>query len=511
MGEFFKQLLSQLAAVWQKLSLQQKIITTSLVALTLIGLITLIFWANNPVPGAGFKKLYSDLDLEEAATITEKLTAGGYKYKIEDQGRTILVPAKKVYEVRMALAREGLPRSKGVGYEIFDNTNIGVTDFVQKLNARRALQGELQRTIEGLSEVKSARIHIVIPEHTIFLEQQKEPKASIVIKMIPGRKLNKEKVRGITHLVSSSVEGLTSENISIVDFEGRLLSNPYGDDKTALASSRNMELQQNIEKSMEKKVNNLLYGILGPDKAKVQIAVDLDFNQVERTMEKFDPESRVIRSEERSDENKKNAPDGDRQQERSLTNYEIDKTVEHLIQEVGNIKRLTISVAIDNKYQVKEEGKGEFLARTAEELANIEDIVKNAVGYDLARGDQIAVMNVKFDNDYLLREQEEIRKAEKREEYFRYAKYAGLAIIILLVFVLLHFLTKTVAEAMNPPLPEVEIGAPVEETPVQVPEDIRRSNELLERVEMMTQQQPVNIASIVREWLMEGSSKVKNK
>ena len=503
MADFFKQLIAQLSAVWNKLSLQQKIITASLVGFTLIGLLVLMMWSSGTTTETGFKKLYSGLELEEASLITEKLDQAGYKYKLEESGKTLLVKAKKVYEIRMVLARDGLPKSHGVGYEIFDKTSIGVTDFVQKLNARRALEGELQRTIEGLDEVNSVRIHIVIPEPTIFLERQKDPTASVVIKMTLGKNLSKEQVKGITHLVSSSVEGLKANNISVVDFEGRLLSSPYSDDETALASSRNVELQHNVERAFERKIDNLLLDVLGPGKATVQVAIDLDFDQVEKTMEKYDPESRVVRSEERSDENVKNAPDGDQQQERSLTNYEIDKTVEHLVQEIGNVKRLTISVAVDGRYTKNEGEEDLYEPRSAEELANIEDIVKNAVGYDLARGDQIVIANMKFDNEFMRKEQENMEKQEQWAFRMMIAKYIIAFLVVVMVLLLIRYLAKTLAEAMNPPIPQVEIGAVEEEVSIEVPDDVRRSNELLERVEMMTQQEPVNITAIIREWLME--------
>jgi len=503
MADFFKQLITQLSAVWNKLSLQQKIITVSLVGLTFLGLVFLMFWSRGTVTEGEFKRLYSDLELEEASQITGKLDQDGYTYKLENDGRTVLVRGAQLYEVRMALAREGLPASHGIGYELFDKTNIGVTDFVQKINARRALEGELQRTIEGLDEVKSARIHIVIPEPTIFLDNQKDPKASVVIKTIPGKTISKEQVRGITHLVSSSVDGLKAQNISIVDFEGKLLSNPYGDDETALASSRNIELQYNVERALEKKVDALLTGILGPGKTAVQVAVDIDFDQAEKTMEKYDPESRVVRSEERSDENVKNAPDGDQQQERSLTNYEIDKTVEHIIKEVGNLKRLTLSVAVDGRYKKNDKGEAAYEPRNQEELANIEDIVKNAVGYDLARGDQIVVAAMQFDNDFLRKEQDSMEQQETWTFWMMIAKYALVFIIAIMVILLIRYLAKTLADAMNPPVPQVEIGAVEEDIPVEIPDDVKRSNELLERVEMITQQEPVNITAIIREWLME--------
>ncbi len=488
MGEFFKQLIAQFSTVWQKLSLQQKIITSALVGFTLLGLISLMLWSKTTVTDNG------------------GLDEGNYKYKLENDGRTILVDGKQIYEVRMALAREGLPAKRGTGYELFDKNNIGITDFAQKLNARRALEGEIQRTIEGLDEVKSVRVHIVIPEPSIFLDQQRKTTASVVVRTQPGRGLNKDQVRGITHLLSSSIEGLKLEDISVLDYEGKLLSSPYGGDETALASSRNMDLQQNVEKALVDKVEKMLEGILGPQKAHVQISADLDFDQVDKTMEQYNPESKVVRSEERSDENVKNAPDGDRQAEKSLTNYEIDKTVQHIVAEVGNVKRLTISVAVDGRYQKGKDGKKAYTARSAEEITNLEDMVKNAVGYDLARGDQISIANVQFDNEFIRNEQESLEQEDLWEKILTVAKYVLVFAVAVMIILLLRSMAKTLAEAMNPPVPRVDLGYEEEDVAVEVPAEIRRSNELLERVEMMTREEPVNVANIIRQWLMEPSS-----
>jgi len=503
MSEFFKQLLAQLVAIWQRLSLQQKIITTALVAFTLFGMIALLSWGRGTPAVSGYKTLYSDLDMQEAGQITQKLDEGKYKYKIDNDGRTILVEGKKVYEVRMALARSGLPKTHGVGYELFDKTNLAMTDFVQKINAQRALEGELQRTIEGLEEVKNARVHIVVPEPSIFLEKQQDPKASVVVKMVPGRELAKDQVRGIMFLISSSVQGLKPDNISIIDYSGRLLSSPFGADQTAMASSRNLELQQQVEKYIENKTDQILTGVLGPEKAKAKASVDLDFDQIERTLEKFDPESKVVRSEERSDENVKNAPDGDAQKERSVTNYEIDKTVEHLVREVGNIKRMTISVAVDGKYTKGKDGKETYSARAPEELQSIEDLVKSAAGYDVARGDQIVVTNLQFDNEFLREQQDAMRRQEQMELYFTIGKYVLVAFIAFFFILFLRYLARTVADAMNPPVPKVEILGVPEDVPREIPEEMKKSSEILERVEMLTRESPVNIASIIRQWLRE--------
>jgi flagellar M-ring protein FliF len=515
MSEFFKQIISQIVAIWRRISLQQKIVTTALVLFTVLGMVGLLVWAQSGGEkkggDSGYKVLYSDLELEEAGSITEELQKSNYKFKLDNGGRTITVPGKQLYEIRIALAREGLPKSHGLGYELFDKTNFGMTDFVQKMNARRALEGELQRTIEGLDEVKRARVHIVVPEPTIFLEQQKDAKSSVMIQCKGGRQLNKDQIRGISFLVSSSVDGLKPENVSIVDCEGKLLSSPFSQEETALAGSQNMELQQNIERYLENKVTQMLSGILGPSKAYVKVAADLDFNRVEKTMEQYNPESKVVRSEERIDESTKNAPDGDNQKERSLTNYEIDKTVQHIMQEVGNVKRLTISVAVDGRYKKDQKGAYTYAARSTEEMQNIEDIVKNAVGYDLTRGDQIAVSQVRFDNEFMQKEKDNFASQDRLEFWFTVAKYAAVVFIAILLILFLRYLANTVVQAMNPPVPVMEQLGVVEEVPKEVPEEFRKSSEILERVELMTREEPVNISAIIRQWLMEPAVTHKKK
>jgi flagellar M-ring protein FliF len=517
MSDFFKQLISQLTAIWHKLSVQQKVITATLVIFTVFGLVGLLVWAQDngrKSSDSSYKVLYSDLELEDAGAITEQLQKSNYQYKLDNGGRTVLVPSKQLYEARIALAREGLPKSHGLGYELFDKTNFGMTDFVQKINARRAMEGELQRTIEGLEEVKGARVHIVIPEASVFLEQQKDSKASVVVLCKPGRQLSKDQIRGIGYLVSSSVDGLKPENVSILDCDGKLLTSPFADDETALLGSHNIELQQNVEHYLENKATQMLSGILGPSKAYVKVSAELDFNRVDKTMEQYNPESRVVRSEERTDENVKNAPDGDNQKERSLTNYEIDKTVQHVIQETGNVKRLTVSVAVDGKYRKGDKGTTVYVARSAEEVSSIEDIIKNAVGYDLTRGDQITVSQLQFDNEFLRQEQEDFQKNEQWQFRLTVIKYAIGALIVILLLLFLRWAAKTVVEAMNPPLPVLEpiaLPPPSEDQPDELPEEVRKALGLVDRLEGMIIEEPANISAIIRHWISEPQVGKKKK
>jgi flagellar M-ring protein FliF len=511
MGEFLKQLISQLSVIWQKLSLQQRIIISSLVGFMFIGLLGLVLWSGTSSTNGlnGLKMLYSNLAIEDISEITAQLEADGYKYDVRSNGTAIYLSGEDYYQAKMALAREGLPTSKGVGYELFDKTDFGATDFEQQIKAKRALEGELIRSIEGIKEIDQARVHIVFTEKSLFLEESAPAKASIILKIRSGRKLSKNQVAGITYLVSSAVEGLSSENVSIIDFNGRLISNPYQDDETAFMSSRNMELESSVAKELEKQAYSLIAGIVGAGNVSVKIAADLDFDQVESTLERFDPESKVVRSEERNETAVKNAPDGDRTNERSLSNYEIDKTVEHIIREVGSLKRLTISVAVNGKHESDEDGKSKFVPKSAEELANLESIVKNAVGYDITRGDRISVVSMEFSNQGEQTKLEEIETIKKNDNIFKIVNYVVLFLILLIAVVMLRSVATSMVDAMNPPLPEVEIPGSVEEHEeiVEVPENIARSNELLEKVEMMTENDPGNVSKIIKDWLNESPAK----
>lgn len=513
MGEFFKQLIAQLSAIWEKLSLQQRILISALVGFMFFGLFGLVIWSGSSGSGggsgSGMKLLFNNVAIEDMAEMTEELDNGQYKYELRHNGSALYVSSDQIYEIRMALAREGLPSSKGVGFELFDKVDLGATDFEQKVKIKRAIQGELTRTIESIKEIEAARVHVVMPEESIFLEQKQPAKASVKLKVRSGRKLTKEQIRGITYLVSNSIEDLDAQNVTIVDNSGRLLSNPYTDDPTALASSRNIELQTNVELMLQRKVEGQLSRILGEGKSSVTIAADLDFDQVESTLEKFNPESKVVRSEERDETSVKNAPDGDRTNERSLSNYEIDKTVERIIREVGNVKRLTVSVAVNGRYTTDEEGKRVYEPRSPEELSSFESIIKNAVGYDLARGDRISVVNLQFDDTHEMQLAMDNQSMDRESNYTLWINLAILVILLVIAIIIISRTSKSLVEAMNPPMPEVEIPNIVdeEEEVVELPRNIARSNELLERVEIMTENDPNNVARIIKDWLNEASVK----
>jgi len=513
MGEFFKQLIAQLSAIWEKLSLQQRIIISALVGFMFFGLFGLVLWSggsgNGSGSSSGMQRLFSDVGIEEMADITEQLDKGGFKYELKYNETAVFVASDQIQTARMALAREGLPARSGTGYELFDNVDLGATDFEQKVKLKRAIEGELTRTIESLNEVETARIHIVMPEGSIFLEEQRAAKASITLALRSGRKLDVGQIRGITYLVSNSVDDLAPENVTIIDQFGKLLTNPYSNDETAMASSRNIELQTNVEMLLQRKVEQLLSGILGPRKSYITIAADLDFDQIQENIELYDPESKVVRSEERDETAVTNAPDGDRTNERSLSNYEIDKTVQQVIHEVGNIKRLTIAAAINGSYTTDAEGVRTFVTRTPEELSNFEALVKSAVGYDLTRGDIVTVVGVQFDEQEGLRLAEVASDMTNSSNIEMIVQVVVLIVILIIALVIIRSLATSMVTAMNPPIPEVEIPNIIdeEEQVVELPKNIARSNELLERVEIMTESDPNTVARIIKDWIADPGTK----
>lgn len=507
MSEFFKQFIQQLNTLWSKLSTIQKIVLSSTAGISLVGLIGLIIWTGGSGSHKGFVTLYSNMEAEGSASVIEALKEAKVDFKIEANGATILVPTQKLYEMRMQLAKLGLPKSNNVGYEIFDKSNFGQTDFVQKLNYMRALEGELARTIETLEGVVKSRIHIVIPKPTLFTEKQKETTASIILKLHPGRRLNAQQIRGIAHVVAASVEGLKTRNITIMDVSGRLLSNPYGEDELAERSSHQMEIKYSVEKRLENKIQSILDGVLGAGKSHARASVALDFDQIERTIETYDPESKVVRSQERNEEQLANSPQGDRRKENNITNYEIDKTVQHVMNASGTLKKLSVSVAVDGIYKTNKKGNKQYVPRTKEELDKLEDLVKTAAGYDVARGDQIVVANVRFDNEFLDKQIREMEKEEKWARYQMFVKYGFVLILILLFIFFVRYLAKSIVEALNPPVPEYANIIEEELPPEEIPEQVKRSNEIMQRVELLVKQEPTNVAQIIRTWLNDVSQK----
>ena len=361
--------------------------------------------------------LYSNLDLKEAGSITQALGQANIKYEVKGDGSTIFVARDQVASTRLLLSSKGLPTSGSVGYEIFDQSNaMGQTDFVQQLNRQRALEGELARTIQSLDGVNSTRVHLVLPKRELFEDEAQQPSASVTIG-VGGREPGPEQVRAIQNLVSSAVPNMKPDRVTVVDQHAKTLSGGEGGDAAA-AAGRKSEVEQRLAKT----VKTLVDGIVGAGKSRVNVSADLDLSRITTQKESFDPDGQVVRSETTTDENSKenqsnpsggvsasaNIPGGAGNnadsptatasgKNESTTNYEITKTTTTEVKEPGQLKRVSVAVAVDGVTAMGKGGKpGAYAPRSAEEMQRIEQLVRTAVGFDQARGDQITVVNVRF-------------------------------------------------------------------------------------------------------------------
>jgi flagellar M-ring protein FliF len=364
--------------------------------------------------------LYTGLSFEDSAAIVNELQSQNIPYEMRGEGETILVARDQITSVRMTLAEDGLPTRGQVGYEIFDEqSSLGATSFVQNINNVRALEGELARTISSLARIKSARVHLVLPERELFRRERKDPTASIVL-AVRGE-LSAGEIRAIQHLVASAIEGLTPTRVSIVDDTGRHHAAGGGGTDEEMMAGEIEERTLGVENRMRQRIEDLLSNVVGAGRARVQVSAELDLSRMTRTSETFDPEGQVVRStQSREVENAATAPttsgevsvgnelpgtaDGANGSSTSesgttaeeVTNYEISKTTQTEMTEAGSIKRLSVAVVVDGTYADDGSGNAAYQPRTADELAQITALVRSAVGFSEARGDIVEVQNLQF-------------------------------------------------------------------------------------------------------------------
>jgi flagellar M-ring protein FliF len=444
--------LTEIKERFDNLNQKQKIAFGSLLAFSLAVIIFSIFLMQK----VDYQVLYSHIGEEELGTVMQRLKDLKVPYKV-DKG-SILVPSDKVYELRLQLASEGIPQTGGVGFELFDKTNFAMTDFVQKLNYKRALQGELARSIKTLPEVEQVRVHLTIPEKTLFATPEEQtPKASVMLKLKQGKKLTDNQILGIINLVASSVEGLEPKNVTVVNQFGQLLTKKT-EEGLSLTNAQ-LEIQKTIEKELENKVVNLIEPVVGKNKVRAKVSVELDFSKVEKTEEVFNPESKVVRSEQRNIDKSvgamsagvpgvasnlptktintqaSTATQGEKSNE--IVNYEISKYVSKIVNSPGTVKRLTVVALVDGNYQGSDKNK-KYIPRTDEEIKKFEDLVKNAVGFNEERGDDVRVVNMPFS----AQEEDVVESKFQAEDLIPYflifAKYSApiLSLLILYLFVI---------------------------------------------------------------------------
>ena len=390
----------KLNAVWQKVGLVQRVLLIAIV-LAFVGIgVLLTNWARRP----DMRMLYQQLSPEEASKITEKISEKSIAYELRNGGTTIYAPKEKVYQLRLDMAKEGLPEGQQGGYKIFDNEKIGVSPFVQNVNLKRALQEELAKSIQMINGVVHARIHIVAPEQTLFTPDAGKTTASVVLRLKPGYRVSALNIAAITHLVSGSVEGLTSDNVTVIDSQGRLLSS-QSDNTIASGAGTVQEYRERVEQNLANKAEEMLTTVLGPGRATVRVSAIIDMNSVNIATETYDPTGKVATKEEitsgsetepsaASESGQTTVAGSEKKDETIITEYEVGKTVKQEIVLPGTIRSLSVAAFVDLSPSDANDTAATGTSAMIMQLAEVEDIIRNALG--LKESDALKVVNVKF-------------------------------------------------------------------------------------------------------------------
>ncbi len=372
-----------------RFSFNQKVLLAALSAAAVISLVIFTAWVGHEEKTA----LFTNLSPEDAARALDELAKLNVPADLANGGATVLVPRKEVHRLRVDLAAKGIPSSGTVGFEIFDGKQYGLTEFLQDVNFKRALEGELTKSIETLAGIQSARVHLVIPKPSMFKKMQAPATASVVVSLNRTARLSEEQIYGVQALVSGSVEGLALEQVTVIDQRGAVLSRHFTEDAVGRSEGQ-LALKKEVEQYLTAKAESMLAQVLGDERAIVRVDATLNFERLEKNRETFDPTASVVRSEEREETND---PQGGGASETSVTNYEINRTVENIVGEVGNIKNLSVAVFVDGRYGADAAGGAAVYTPLSEdELTQIRRIVQTALGINAGRGDQIEVVNMQF-------------------------------------------------------------------------------------------------------------------
>ena len=408
--------MEQLKKLWDSMSMSQRVS----IGVATAGLIAGLMWLSSWKHEAGFKPLFHGMASAEAAEALQKLKEAGIEFRLEDNGSTILIPEERLDETRLALAREGLPKSGRLGFELLDAQTFGTTDFAEQINYRRALEGELERTIATITEVERARVHLTFSKDSVFTESRQPAKASVLLNLKRSRNMSGSNVVAIANLVAGAVEGLAPNQITIVDSEGALLNKPRGQNEIAAVPGDQLEYRAAVERELQNKLTQTLDPVLGEGKYRAGVSVDVDFSSVQESEEKWDPNNSVMVSSQRTEEsnNSQSAAGGIPGTQANLpetaarpmstngvsrktesTSYQTSRKVRHVDQQKGAVKRVTVAVLLDQEGKWQGKGAEASLVLTPpapETIDVIRNLVTNVAGLDTARGDQITVDTLPF-------------------------------------------------------------------------------------------------------------------
>lgn len=387
--------------------------------------VAIVLWSQDP----SYSRLFSEIGEKEVAEIIEVLDKQGIKYKVESGSGAISVPTDEVSQIKLKLAALGLPKSNSLGYELLDKEQgFGSSKSVEMVRFQRALEGEIAQTIMAIQSVKTARVLLAIPVQSVFVRDRKKPSASVIVNLYQGRSLDKGQIESIIHLVASSVPQLEAEQVTVVDQKGRLLNS--NDSSMSYLTSKQFDYKKNIEEHLMDRIANILSPLVG-DGMRVQISADVDFTETDKTQELFNPQSSALRSEQTSEEQStlpatqgipgalsnqptpagtapetppapsssaasKTATDAGSSAKNATRNFELDKTITHTRSATGLLRRLSVAVVVDDRHIAQADGKMKPQPYTPADINRFSDLVKQAVGFDTTRGDQVTVTNVAF-------------------------------------------------------------------------------------------------------------------
>jgi flagellar M-ring protein FliF len=495
--------LQKILAVWQKVSLVQRVLLLAVIITFGAGATALTYWAKRP----DMRLLYKDLSAEEAASITEKINEQAIAYRLGAGGTSIYVPQEKVYQLRLDMAKEGLPSGDQSGFKIFDDNKIGVSPFIQNVNLKRALQEELAKSIQMIDGVAYARVHIVTTEQTLFTSQAGKTTASVVLKLKPGYKLTPVNIAAIMHLVSGSIEGLSSENVTIIDSQGRLLSGSSGN-AVASGSGTVQDYRERVEQDLQNKVEEMLTTVLGPGRATVKVHATIDTNSISTVTETYEPKG-VATKEEISSGSEGPAGSGSasgsqaasgttKKDEKTITEYQVGKTVKQQIVLPGEIRSISVAAFVDLSPSDANETKGAAAANTAKimEISEVEQIIKNALG--LKDSDSLKVVDVKFHRQAVDLTEEQ---TGSKLDFIAIARQGSLGIMAICALIALRMFRgakkKVQAEAGTVMLPASENAGFVKELPGATPSMLRQ------QIVGALENDPERVRLLFAKWLKE--------
>ncbi len=531
MFEQLRQGFDKLFGVINQLDTIKKVTIGSILLLVTVAFTYLLFFTDE----TNYGYLFTQLSSGDAAEIVKTLKEKNISYEIEDGN--VKVPNSKVHELRLEMAASGLPKGDGVGFEIFNEQKLGTSEFVQEMNLKRALQGELARTISQISVVENARVHLVMPRKALFKEDEEEASASVVVRLKAGDKMTAGQIKSVVHLTASAIEGLVPGRVTVIDTAGNLLSRSINEAE-AIFGETPIEFKSRMESDMSRRIEDMLSRVVGIGKVTAKVSVELDLERQEKHEEIFDPDQTVVRSERRLTENRQtkergeggvpgvqsNLPEetaeegGSKQsastaRNRDLINYEINKVVRHSVKSAGEVKKLSVAVLVDGSYETTQDAEGntqdKYIERSQKEIDQIRELVKQMVGFVEARGDSIEVTNIPFATE-LVEEEEPLIGFTQRYDFIPdLVRYGMIAILgILLIF----FLFKPLMNWMMV-VHESEQIAGLEEEQLEVVESMDKqlaevkaridasTSEYRDKITQMTQEDLQRTLMVLRMWI----------